>query len=186
MKNKLVYLISFPGVGKLTIAKEICKNENYVLQDNHKTINLLFPFLDLSKGIPENTWTDVLSIRKIVYDFIKRNFNKDSSLIFTDCLREEDELAHKIFADVKTIAETLDLELYPVFLDCNLEEIKKRIQSEERKKNYKLTSVDDSFFEWKNLIKISDNNKIRIDVSNLSACDSAEKIIQEIKKLRDS
>ena len=46
MKKNLIYLIGFPGVGKLTIAKEICKRENYVLQDNHKTVNLLFPFLD--------------------------------------------------------------------------------------------------------------------------------------------
>lgn len=183
MKKNLVYLIGFPGVGKLTIAKEICKMENCILQDNHKTVNLLFPFLDLKKGIPEDTWSDVLSIRHIIYEFIKRNFRKDASLVFTDCLRDEDELAHQVFNEVKEIADTLGLAFYPVFLDCDIEVIKERITSEERKTNFKLTDVEDSFFEWKSLISVDEKNEIRLDVSSLTASDAAKTIIQKIEAL---
>lgn len=182
LRRKLIYLIAFPGVGKFTIANEICKIEDYILQDNHKTINLLFPFLDLSQKIPAIAWENIISIRNIIYNFIKRNYNKDSSLIFTDCLRDDDERANQVFKEVKDIAIALDLEFVPIFLDCDMNEIRKRICNVERKKRYKLTRVEDAFFEWKNLLHVEDINQIRIDVSALSATAAAKNILKEINR----
>lgn len=182
LRRKLIYLIAYPGVGKLTIANEICKIEDYILQDNHKTMNLLFPFVDMSKKIPEVAWENIISIRYIIYNFIKRNYNKDSSLIFTDCLRNDDERANQVFNEIKDIATTLDLEFVPIFLDCDMDEIRKRICSEDRKKRYKLTRVEDAFFEWKNLIIVEELNQIHIDVTALSAIAAAKTILKEINK----
>ena len=54
----IIYLLSFPGVGKRTIAAEICKHNGFRLCDNHAVNNVVFPFMriDGHTKIPEEIW----------------------------------------------------------------------------------------------------------------------------------
>lgn len=46
MKNTIIYLLGFPGTGKYTIAKEICKQADFKLVDNHLINNPLFTLIE--------------------------------------------------------------------------------------------------------------------------------------------
>jgi shikimate kinase len=45
MNNTIIYLIGFPGVGKLTIAKELCNETSALLVDHHTLSNPRLLFL---------------------------------------------------------------------------------------------------------------------------------------------
>ncbi|MDR2902488.1 MAG: AAA family ATPase [Lactobacillales bacterium] len=186
MKKSIIYLLGFPGVGKLTIAKELCKNDKFVLMDNHRINNCIFPFIDLSKKIPEEVWETVLSIREKVYDFIERYPNIQKSIVFTNALFDKNNDDLEVYQRIEKIASTISCPLIPIRLICSKKELKKRIQSDERKENCKLTStdiVDNIYNSEEKVIDIAHPNKITIDVTMLSPQEVVKKIEKHIKSI---
>ena len=73
MKNTVVYIIGFIGVGKYTIAKELEKQAGFRVIDNHAFNNLIFPLfrIDGTTKIPDKVWDILIDIRKIFFDAFK-------------------------------------------------------------------------------------------------------------------
>lgn len=177
MKNTIIYLIGFPGVGKLTIAKEICKRENFVLVDNHLISNpilSIFPAEKFYEGTPYRT-----RIRNIVLEAIAKLGDKDTNYMLTNVLREEDM---DWYQATEEMANSRQSAFFPIILNCSIEENRTRIQNAERALNHKSTLVEDvdSCHKGK-LLSFSHPNKMELDVTSLSPSQAADRILKYVR-----
>lgn len=182
---KLVVIFGPPAVGKMTVGFELAKLTGLKLFHNHQTIELILNFFDF--GTPK--------FNVLVGEFRRRIFEEVATsdlagLIFTFVwaidLTEEREYIES-FCD---IFREQNAEVYFVELEADFEERLKRNESEFRleqkpskrnienskanlihhEENYQL-NTDGDFFYTENYLKI--NN------TNLSAEQSAQKIVEE-------
>ncbi|HJD56217.1 MAG TPA: hypothetical protein LFW21_06335 [Rickettsia endosymbiont of Pyrocoelia pectoralis] len=174
----IIYLIGKPGTGKYTIAKELAKSD-YIICDNQLINNPIFALLkyDGLKDIPEFAWEAIYYIRNNVFDFItKEPFN---NYILTNVL-EENQGDHKLFKQVENMALQRSSLFVPVKLLISEEANKKRVANPERALRYKSLKIQDNM----ELINLTHPNLLEIDVSDLTASDAAEKILEHVVSLR--
>jgi hypothetical protein len=156
-KSIIIYLIGWPGVGKLTIAKEILKDDkSFILCDNHLINNVIFSLLRLNEKyiIPEESWEYIGKIRDVVFDFIAHD--KKNNYILTNVLND-DEGDKSLFQKVENLARRKNALLIPVKLFAEYNEHAKRIQNIKREKLFKSRDLKD-IMSYKNLLKISHEN----------------------------
>ena len=177
-KSLILYLIGHPGVGKLTIAKEM---KNYTLCDNHLINNVIFSLLKLDEQyhVPESAWDYIEQVRDVVFDFISHD--KRNHYILTNVLND-DEGDRRLFQKVENLAERKNAILVPVKLFVDYDVHVKRIQNADRVKLLKSRDRDD-IKPYESLLKIAHKNLLELDTTNLSAIESAGKIENYIKNL---
>jgi shikimate kinase len=188
MENTFIYLIGLPGVGKLTIARELAKATGGRLLDNHKINNLVLELFleDDWKTIPEDCWTHTGKIRKILMDVILNSPSRKISYILTNVLLEGEVEDRSIFEDWKTLILKRGGLLIPVVLTCDPEVHMKRLASPERAKNYKMTDPEllrKRLSAGEKPYRPEDKNILELDVTNISPEESCKIIIEHIKNL---
>lgn len=129
---KIIVLYGLPGVGKLTVAKELAKITNYKLFHNHLSFEAVLSILDMKD---KDFWKHVSKIR---FALFKAASDKKVNLIFTSCY--EGKHSDEFFKKLISFSKKEKVQLKFVHLFCNEEEMLKRISSEDRKKYNKLTS----------------------------------------------
>ncbi|MBA3953714.1 hypothetical protein H0X48_00135 [Candidatus Dependentiae bacterium] len=187
MENVIIYLIGFAGTGKFTIAKELSLKTGAHIVDNHLINNPIFSVIhtDGSTPIARAAWQKVSVIREAVYTTIEDISPRKWSFVFTNELIEGSAVDQKIFNRVASIAESRNSIFVPIRLVCDLEELYRRVESVERSSRYKLTDpkVAKSVFEHASVLKISHPLALTLEVTCLSAQESAAKIIEYINNL---
>jgi hypothetical protein len=170
--TKIIYLTGKPGVGKYTIAQELAKNYGFIICDNQLINNPIFELLqyDGYAKIPEFAWDSIARIREEVLNFLSKEHQHN--YVLTNCLAENEE-DRAIYNQVKQMAESRGSEFYPVRLNITKEEHLKRITRPERLKRWKSIDPEDNGLQ----LVISHPNYLELEVSNLSAVESARKII---------
>jgi hypothetical protein len=138
LHNTIIYLIGFGGTGKLTIAKELAKLENFKIVDNHLINNPVFNFVDLSEGVPSYAWPQVRKIREAVYETIANYSPSEMNFIFTNELFEFSDDDKLIYEKVKAIAESRKSDFFPVRLLVGTEEHKKELKRRDENRLSKL------------------------------------------------
>ncbi len=178
----IVYLIGHPGVGKLTIAKEM---KNYILCDNHLINNVIFSLLkfDEKPQISEFAWSCVERVRDIVLDFISHD--KVNNYILTNVLIDAEDEDNKIFKKVEAMAKMKNATLIPVKLFASHEIHCQRIRNIERSKLFKSRDIEDTK-SYSHLLKISHKNLLELDTTHLTAKESAIEIEKHIKKTKQN
>jgi len=182
LKNTIIYLIGFAGVGKLTIAKELAKLDKFRIVDNHLINDPIFNVITIEEGhIQMGVWAQVRKVRAAVYETIENYAHKDTNFIFTNQLFEGNEGDLAIYKRVKKLAKARNSNFFPVRLLVAEEEHKKRITSHERKNSFKASSLEyiDKIYGLE-ILKIKGKNKIDIDTTKLSAKQTAEYIFNII------
>jgi hypothetical protein len=91
----------------------------------------------------------------------------------------EDEGDHRLFAEVETMALKRGSVFLPVKLLISAEENARRIQNRERLERFKSIDPEDAYSS-DSLIKINHPNLFELDVTNISALEAAERILDEI------
>ena len=187
LKNTIIHLIAFPGVGKLTIAKEICRQGGSLLFDNHAFNNLIFPFVrkDGRTQIPEKTWDYVYRIRNAVLDAMVDLAHPDESFVLTNVFTKNDPDTRGWIKSVETAAEQRGALFLPVRLLCDPEEHRKRITSEGREEKLKMSS-DHALDAWHAQDEVHDPghpNTFTLDVTHLKPDESAEIILKRAEEL---
>ncbi len=171
-KRYVIYLIGWPGVGKLTIAKEIQKHDDsFVIMHNHLFNDCIFPFVPSDKPTNDESWAAVSSIKDVVFDFIINHGRRDQSLIFTNILTDKyaDE-GYKTIKQVEDLANKTDSFFIPVRLLCDPDEIKKRMVNKDRAKFHKTQKIEviDGLVKNNYTVLTSDHpNELTLDVTNL-------------------
>lgn len=185
MRNTIIYLIGFPGTGKYTVAKEIVRQGNFKLVDNHLINNLLFTIIkaDGVTKLPEQIWKSVSEIRDIVLDTMIHISPPEYSFVLTNSLLEGKAEDHTWFDKIERVAQARQALYVPVRLLCSVEAHEKRIGTRERAARFKEINPASPSRYAKNeeVLKISHPNTLTLDISDLSPGEAAEKILNHAK-----
>ncbi|KAF2667328.1 hypothetical protein BT63DRAFT_441012 [Microthyrium microscopicum] len=178
-----IYLIGFPGVGKLTVAKELSQIiPNSKVFDNHLIIDPASAIVE--RNMPEYVPLRI-SLRKLCLDAIANSQStKHISWIFTDSQTSDGKGAGNP-RDYQEAAISQGAEFISVVLNCDLEENIRRVGSRNRiETRGKLTdeAILESIYKGEPIFRFGkDANEIEIDVSHLAAKDVAELIASHVR-----
>lgn len=182
MENTILYLIGFPGTGKLTIAEEIRRREpGFRLLHNHLINDPLFTVIELDGKTPIHgrVWENQLKIWRAVLDTIIHVSPARFSFLFTNYLSQNDPRDIEWFGEVRDMAANRRARFVPVRLTIDPEEHARRIVTEERGARMKQTDPDAParYARDHQLIRVDHPNCLDLDVTDLSARIAAERVL---------
>ena len=170
---QLIFIHGLPGVGKLTVAREVAKRTGFRIFHNHLTVDLLVsvfefgsqPFIELR----EKVWLAVFS------EAVKGRLD---GLIFTFAF--DRTVRTSFIQNVRSVVESSTGEVLFVELRCSAEELEKRIHDPSRQRFGKLNSIS-RFRELNEAGAFVDPgipaHRLVIDTTQLSASGAADVIV---------
>jgi len=173
---KLIFLHGMPGVGKLTVARELAKVTGFKLFHNHLTVDLVGsvfefgtkPFVELREKI----WIETFS--QAVAAGLK-------GMIFTFAF--EPTVTDNFIGNVRSVVEPNGGEVLFVKLKCSPAELEKRLTDSSRERFGKLTSLA-QFRELKEAGAFADpgitSDRLVLDTTNVDAPAAAERIVEAL------
>jgi thymidylate kinase len=177
--SPILHINSWPGVGKLTIARLVAKELRGRLIDNHILLNPAEALFDRSDPLHRSLRKEIRSA------FFKHAAQRsDSLLIFTDAFADE-AVDRAAFEDYRTLAKDRQTKLVPVVLDCEHEENMRRLVAPGRSEVLKLTQPE-ILAKLRASYKLyypDEAHRMDIDVSSLPAPDAAAQIVAHLKKI---
>jgi adenylate kinase len=173
---KLIFLHGLPGVGKLTVARELAELTGFKLFHNHLVVDLVesvfefgsLPFVELREKI----WLEVFS------QVAAANLN---GLIFTFAF---DRTVRSSFVEkTREVIESSGSQIFFVELQCSTEELERRIEHPSRQRFGKLSSVG-RFHELKEAGAFVDpgipTERLVVETTELSAPSAARLIVSRL------
>ena len=173
---KLIFLYGLPGVGKLTVARELAKLTGFRIFHNHLAVDLVksvFEFGSLEfVELREKIWLDVFSRA------VAANLN---GLIFT--FAPERTVRDGFIEKTREVVEASGGEVLFVELKCSTEELERRIEHPSRQRFGKLSSAA-QFRELNEagafVYEGRPAARLVLDTTELSASDAAGRIVSEL------
>lgn len=95
MNKILIYLIGFPGSGKSTIAKELCKTIDAVIAQNNLFNNIIFDIV--ADSCNDDLWEKIFVVKKNILAILAEHHIKSKHYIFTNELIEGDPYDKKTY-----------------------------------------------------------------------------------------
>jgi len=188
LKNTIIHLNGFPGTGKYTVAKEIVKQADVRLVDNHLINNPVFSLmrLDGKTEIPESAWVNIRVIRQAVLDTMARISPAEYNFVMTNVLFDDDPGDHDIMARVMDIVRQRQSIFVPVKLVISdVAEHVKRITDPARETRMKETDPDaPARYAQSTLLKTDHPNLLVLDVTALPPAESARAILAHTAQSR--
>lgn len=183
MGKTLIYLIGFPGSGKFTTAKELCKIIDAVIVSNNLFNSIIFDIVKLRNAeVTGDLWEKIFAVRENMLAMLEKYYIKSKHYIFTNELIDGDHYDQRIYNSVVNLSKKMDMEILPVVLHCNNKELVKRVQSEERYQENKITDSDFAMKKIEGKRLFIPEGTLEIGNSNLSAKEVAKKIVEEMKE----
>lgn len=187
-RNTIIYLLGYAGTGKYTIAKELCRiAPEFRLVDNHLINNPLFTLIhaDGITPLPPRIWENVGKIWDAVIDTMIHISPSDYSFVLTNALSDSDKDV-SWFYEVEDMARQRNAIFIPVVLKISLDEHKRRIVSPDRITRMKEIDPNNParYAAADNLIKPVHPHLLTLDVSSISAEQSAQSILNHIKTIK--
>jgi adenylate kinase len=173
---KLIFLHGLPGVGKLTVARELAKLTGFRIFHNHLAVDLVesvfefgsSPFVELREKI----WLEVFS-RAVAANL--------DALIFTFAF--DSSVRESFIENTREVIESSGGDVLYVELRCSTEELERRIEHPSRQGFGKLSSVE-RFRELKEAGAFVDpgipTERLVVDTTELSASDAASLIVGQL------
>lgn len=187
MQNVIIYLIGFPGTGKYTTAKAISELENFLVIDNQYINNPIFSLiaLDGKTKLPDRVWANTAKIREAIFDTITNISPKSFNFVFTNALLQSDPDSKFIFEQVENLTKERQGLFVPVLLECSLEQLQKRIVTEDRTQRLKENSAElaKQYYEQDKVYIPEHDNIFKIETTNLSPEETAKKILEHCRSL---
>ncbi len=180
----IIHLCGMPGVGKLTIAKQLKEILSARLIDNHL-------FVDLATSICDRDADYIGFLREITDASFSKlaDRKKDSCIIFTNSLIAESSEGRARLERVASLASVMNLPFVPILIGCNPEENRKRLTSQERELKGKLRDIgvlDDVLKNYSSAHFPEHPNALTLDTSELTAAEAAQRIADHCRRLPTS
>lgn len=187
LQNVLVLLLGFPGVGKLTIARELGPMLPARVIDNHWISNPVLGLLDDDGHgpLPDAVWDQTARIRQAVLETIATLCHPTASFIFTNAGLQGDQRSIASYRQVKGAADRRRACFLPVRLVCDEAELVRRVVSPERRA--RLKSIDAEAARRRSrtaaVLDPGHPDTLTLDVTAASAADSARAIYRRVADL---
>jgi deoxyadenosine/deoxycytidine kinase len=172
----LIFLYGMPGVGKLTVARELSNLIGYKVFHNHLTVDLVTSLFEFGSesfiNLREKIWLETFA------EAIKADFD---GLVFTFAV--ERTVPNDFPAKVRNLFIENGGNVSFIELKCDIEELENRLSDDSRQKFGKLNSVE--LFRQLNSQGVFDSPKIladfTIETTELSAVETAQEIFDKLK-----
>ena len=176
----LIMLNGYPGVGKLTIARELVGLVGGRLLDNHSIYNIAFALTDFKSAA---FYEAVRSAQRLADDLIAA-LPDETPIILTEALSLGSEWTDECWRRVLRLSESRG-QLFVVHVLCDLHENRQRIQSQDRAERRK--PRDPAMAERyhalaKPLVGGDADHCLRLDVTELSEAEAAGAIFSWIER----
>ena len=172
----IIFLYGPPGVGKLTVGKELSKLTGYKLFHNHLTVDLVDSVFDFGSK-------PFIELREKIWMMMFINAKKhDQNLIFT--FSPEDTVTPIFIPSLVRIIENEQNKIHFVKLTCLPEELKKRILNPSREiyEKVKNTEKVDEYYKRDHLIPDDVlKRSFEIDNTMISPSDTAKSIMNHFQ-----
>ena len=170
---KLLFLHGAPAVGKLTVAKALCRIMPGRLMHNHAAIDLALTIFEF--GAP-GFWELVHDVRYSALDAAAKH--GVPLLVTTFCYAEPED--RQQFGQIGAIVQRHGGELLPVFLHCSREEALRRVGNPDRVERRKLTSGEHLIrdLDRYDLTAVPRSDCLKLDTSINPAEATAQKIVR--------
>ncbi|KAF6804264.1 hypothetical protein CSOJ01_10295 [Colletotrichum sojae] len=180
-----IYINGYPGIGKLTIAKELqSRLQHSKIYHNHLMIDPIAPIVDRTSPNYQAIRT---SLRRHLLDVIATvEEARPTSWIFTDS-RSTSADGKAAAEDYKNAAAKRGVPFIPIILHCDLEENLQRIVHEERcsGQHIKLRDADvlRSIRTEEEIYHFGVEQELDLDITTIESAEAAETILVHIGKL---
>lgn len=177
----IVHFNSYPGVGKLTIARIVASKIEAKVLDNHSIYNVAFA---LTEHKSKAFYDTVRGVRKLAYDRVLE-LPRSTPVILTNAHADDSKWGNECWDAVITLAEQCDRKHIVVILECSKEENAKRIQGLDR--DQKRKPRDPNLFRQqatdRKLIDRDAYKLLRLNVTDLSADAASEQVIDWLQSI---
>ena len=175
MEPVLVHINSYPGVGKLTIARLLADRLGARVLDNHSVYNVAFALTEFKSPA---FYDAVREVRSAAYRLVM-DVARDVPVLLTNAHTQESTWGNECWDHAIDLAARTGRAHCVVLLDCSRAENARRIQSVSRAELRK--PRDPKMFrqgetDWL-LIERGADRLMRLDVTHLSAEQAAEAIL---------
>jgi shikimate kinase len=138
LENWILYLVGPPGVGKLTVAKHLCRDLACRLIDNHYWLNPIFRLIEQDgvTPLPAGVWPLTEYVRQAVFETIATHSPATWNFVFTHAAvgGPEFEEADRSMSDaIAAIVSRRGASALAVRLTCAPEELAHRVMQPERR-----------------------------------------------------
>jgi len=180
LQNMLVLLIGFPGVGKLTIARELGQLLPARVVDNHWINNPVLRLLD-DDGygkLPDAVWEQTAKVRQAILDTIATLCDPKANFVFTNAGVHGDPRSAASYRQVRDAADRRQAKFLPVRLICDEDELLRRISSPERREQLKSIDAEAAQLRFRTAAVLDPEHPdgITLDVTNSTPAESARSI----------
>lgn len=162
----IIHINGMIGVGKLTVAKLLTEKLDARLIDNH----LLIDFVVAMCGRGSDEY--FILLEKLMDVALDQTAKKPNEIfIFTNALSAKLEEDRARLDKIRFFADEKNIKFIQVLLECELEENKRRMVSEDRKLKGKLIDASklDKIYENHTIYHPTSEFTLKIDTTNLSA-----------------
>lgn len=174
---KLIFLHGFPGVGKLTVSRELAALTGFKLFHNHLTVDLVASVFDFGSEpfvvLRDKIWLEVFS------EAVEADL---PGMIFT--FAYDPTVRNSFVGNAQSIVESSGGEVLFVELTCSREELERRLTNHSRQEFGKLTSlalfrelIDAGAFKNPGI----PSNRVVLDITALSPNEAARLIVKELQ-----
>ncbi len=168
---KLIFLHGPPASGKYTIARVLHAAYGVLNFHNHLTLDVAKSLFDF--GTPE-FWELTHRLRRAAV--ATRAEHGDATVVFTNCYSSPHD--DSTVAALEHEVTSRDGQFVPVFLECSLEELRRRVTEPSRQEMRKLRSVEglEEYIAAWNFVALDRPNTISVRTDARSPEECAEEI----------
>lgn len=170
---KLLFIYGPPAAGKLTVANEVAERTGFKVFHNHLSIDAILPVFEFGS----NPFSRLVEM--IRTETVAEAARENVDLIYTFCYAKGHDESH-VERVRKAVADNGG-EVFFALLTCEVDELKRRIVMEDRRKFGKANTVEmmEMFLETYDLSSpVPDSDTLTIDNTTLSPSDVAERIVR--------
>ena len=186
MRNAIIYLIGYPGVGKYTIAKAISERTGARVLDNHLVNNPIFAVLarDAEAPLAPEVWSRVRQIRDLMLRSMEDLAPPGLSFVLTNVIDGDDPNDIAVYERVREVARARRARFVPVLLHCAPEEQVRRVTAAERAERFKWTDAVAvaALTARLRLHRPAHVNRLDLDVTSLAPPESADAIASHVDR----
>lgn len=177
---KLIFLYGLPGVGKLTVARELAELTGYKLFHNHLTVDLVASVFEFGSEA-------FIELREAIWlaCFSRAARAHLDGLIFT--FAPDRTVRNSFIANVTKAVEQDGGEMMFVELTCSIRELERRIVDPARRNFGKLNSVERfrELHEAGAFVTLGlPAQRLTIETTEMAAPEAAERIVSSLKLKR--